>query len=145
MQRTLLALALILTAGASYAQTLPSNEPRDPYGRPLIGRSDWVRQPGDQPGPATGNPAMASSAQMSPGYSGNMAAASPSQSMGDNNKLSRNNKLERDHAMGPEPTPMSASGPRQVAFKDEYGFRYDSEGNRLDGRGNIISPHIPQR
>jgi len=145
MQRTLLALALILTAGASYAQTT-SNEPRDPYGRPLIGRSDWVRQPGDQPGPATGNPAMATSAQMSPGYSsGNMAAAPPSQSMGDDNKLSRNNKLERDHAIGPEPIPMSAGGPRQVAFRDEYGFRYDNEGNRLDARGNVISPHIPQR
>ena len=47
MQRTLLALALICTAGVSYAQTMQSNEPRDPYGRPLIGRNDWVRQPGD--------------------------------------------------------------------------------------------------
>ncbi len=28
-----------------------AGEPRDPYGRPLIGRNDWVRQPGDQPGP----------------------------------------------------------------------------------------------
>jgi len=26
------------------------------------------------------------------------------------------------------------------AFKDEYGFRYDGQGNRLDARGNIISP-----
>ncbi len=26
-------------------------------------------------------------------------------------------------------------------FRDEYGFRYDAEGNRLDARGNIISPH----
>jgi hypothetical protein len=147
MQRTLLALALILTAGVSYAQTLPSNEPRDPYGRPLIGRNDWVRQPGDQPGPTTGNPAMASSGQMNAAYSGsaNLAAAPASQPMGQDNKLSHNNKLERDHAVGPEPTPMDATGSRQAAFKDEYGFRYDSQGNRLDARGNIISPHIPQR
>ena len=27
------------------------------------------------------------------------------------------------------------------AFRDEYGFRYDGQGNRLDARGNIISPH----
>jgi hypothetical protein len=27
------------------------------------------------------------------------------------------------------------------AFQDEYGFRYDAEGNRLDRYGNIISPH----
>ena len=27
------------------------------------------------------------------------------------------------------------------AFRDEYGFRYDGQGNRLDRYGNIISPH----
>lgn len=48
MQRTLLALALIMTAGTSYAQTMPGNEPRDPYGHPFIGRNDWVAQPGDR-------------------------------------------------------------------------------------------------
>ena len=26
------------------------------------------------------------------------------------------------------------------AFRDEYGFRYDGQGNRLDRYGNIISP-----
>jgi hypothetical protein len=26
-------------------------------------------------------------------------------------------------------------------FRDEYGFRYDEQGNRLDRYGNIISPH----
>jgi hypothetical protein len=140
MQRALLALALICTAGVSYAQTMQSNEPRDPYGRPLIGRNDWVRQPGDQPGP--GGMAM-SNANMS--YGGNVATAPPSQSMDVDNKLSRNNKLERDHAVGPEPVPMDAQRPAQSAFRDEYGFRYDSQGNRLDARGNIISPHIPQR
>jgi hypothetical protein len=71
MQHTLLALALIASAGASvsYAQAQtyaqpqpqpyaqpqptppqarPSNEPLDPYGHPLIGRNDWVAQPGDR-------------------------------------------------------------------------------------------------
>ena len=32
------------------------------------------------------------------------------------------------------------SGPRSPALKDEFGFRYDDQGNRLDARGNIISP-----
>ena len=41
--------------------------------------------------------------------------------------------------MGQEPAP-DAAGPRQATMKDEYGFRYDSQGNRLDARGNIISP-----
>jgi hypothetical protein len=26
-------------------------------------------------------------------------------------------------------------------FRDEYGFRYDSQGNRIDAYGNVISPH----
>ena len=30
------------------------------------------------------------------------------------------------------------------AFRDEYGFRYDGQGNRLDAQGNIISPQSTQ-
>ena len=115
MQRTLLALALIATASVSYAQTPPSGEPLDPYGRPLVGRNDWVRQPGDQPGPAS----AAGGASMN----ANMATAPTAQ------------------GAAPQMAPMATqTGPRQAAFKDEFGFRYDSEGNRLDARGNIISP-----
>jgi hypothetical protein len=37
--------------------------------------------------------------------------------------------------------PPVATPPAGVqAFRDEYGFRYDGQGNRLDARGNIISP-----
>ncbi len=36
-----------------------------------------------------------------------------------------------------EPRPATIG---QVAFRDEFGFRYDSQGNRLDRNGNIISP-----
>jgi hypothetical protein len=50
VKRTLFTLALIVSAGAVHAQ----GEPSDPYGRPLIGREDWVRQPGDQPGAKSG-------------------------------------------------------------------------------------------
>jgi len=138
MQRTLLSLALIATASVSYAQTMQTNEPRDPYGRPMIGRNDYVRQPGDQPGPVgAGNSANANGGTVNHthvglGYGGNVATA-PS-----------TNKLSRDHAMGTEPMPAQA-GPRQAAFKDEYGFRYDDQGNRLDARGNVISPHNPQQ
>jgi len=53
MQRTLLALALICTAGISYAQTTSSGS-QNPTGGEPIGRNDWVRQPGDQPGPSSG-------------------------------------------------------------------------------------------
>jgi hypothetical protein len=114
MQRVLLTLALIATAGVSYAQQpMAGGEPTDPYGRPLIGRNDWVRQPGDQPGPSGAGAAMNPSMATAP--AGQMA---PTQ-------------------MAPMP---AQTGPRQATFKDEFGFRYDSEGNRLDARGNIISP-----
>jgi hypothetical protein len=37
--------------------------------------------------------------------------------------------------------PAPPSPPAGVqAFRDEYGFRYDGQGNRIDARGNIISP-----
>jgi hypothetical protein len=79
-------------------------------------------------------------------YGGSMATAPASQSpMPTTEKTTRNNKLEQGHATGQEPVPMDATGRRQATMKDEYGFRYDSQGNRLDARGNIISPHIPQR
>jgi hypothetical protein len=47
-----------------------------------------------------------------------------------------------------DPTPVPAYVPPAPpqppagvqAFRDEYGFRYDGQGNRLDARGNIISP-----
>jgi hypothetical protein len=116
MQRTLLALALIVTAGASFAQTMPTNEPRDPYGRPLIGRNDWVRQPGDQPGNAGAAASVNSGATINSGAT-----------------------VNSDANMAAAPMPAQ-SGPHQPAFKDEYGFRYDAQGNRLDARGNIISP-----
>lgn len=145
MQRTLLTLALIATAGVSYAQTMSTSEPTDPYGRPLIGRNDWVRQPGDQAGPGgtQSSPQYGDSAVMN--YGSSMASAPATQPMGTSEKLTRSNKLKRGHATGPEPIPMDAAGPRQTAFTDEYGFRYDNQGNRLDARGNIMSPHVPQR
>jgi hypothetical protein len=179
MQRTLLALALIVTAGASYAQTMPGNEPRDPYGRPLIGRNDWVRQPGDQPGSRSGMPANANmntnayggatvttapSAQpgyAQPGYAQQPASAGMSANANMNTNANANMATTPSAQPGyaqpgyaqpqpgyapqpsygqPQATPAYQTGPRQAAFKDEYGFRYDSEGNRLDARGNVISP-----
>lgn len=37
--------------------------------------------------------------------------------------------------------PAATTPPAGVqAFRDEYGFRYDGQGNRIDAKGNIISP-----
>ena len=41
----------------------------------------------------------------------------------------------------PTPTYAATTPPAgQQAFRDEFGFRYDGQGNRIDARGNIISP-----
>ncbi|HLG47810.1 MAG TPA: hypothetical protein VKY24_16325 [Reyranella sp.] len=45
----------------------------------------------------------------------------------------------------PQPAYVPPAPPAGVqAFRDEYGFRYDGQGNRLDAHGNIISPHSTQ-
>jgi hypothetical protein len=143
MYRTLIALALIATAGTSYAQTM--SPAVDANGRPIIGRNDWVRQPGDEPGPRAGNGGMGYAGNQNvataPNYGGN-AAMSGTSEMG--TPLEKGGRLSTQHAMGPEPMPPDR-GPHQVAFRDEYGFRYDADGNRLDGRGYVMSPHIPSR
>jgi hypothetical protein len=43
--------------------------------------------------------------------------------------------------VAPQPTPPAGV----EAFRDEYGFRYDGQGNRLDRYGNIISPQSTTR
>ena len=139
MRRTLLALALISTAGVSYAQTMqPSSV--DANGRPIIGRNDWVRQPGDEPGPGSGNANIATA----PSYGSNAGMTSMGGQSQMGTPLQKGGKLSTQHATGPEPMPPDR-GPHQVAFRDEYGFRYDADGNRLDARGFVISPHIPSR
>ena len=36
---------------------------------------------------------------------------------------------------------IAACAMHPEAFRDEYGFRYDARGNRIDGGGHVISPH----
>jgi hypothetical protein len=40
-----------------------------------------------------------------------------------------------------QPPATAQAGPHQPAIRDEFGFRYDAQGNRIDAHGNIISPH----
>jgi hypothetical protein len=163
MLRTLLPLALIATAGVSYAQTTPAPAPTstapaptmtapaqplqtqtqtapaqsqampaqatpapaepmpgatagavDANGQPIIGRNDWVRQPGDRPDPRAQSP-----------------------------------KASPDVAAAPTPARPRASGVGQPGpdgtFRDEYGFRYDAQGNRIDARGRIMQPPMSRQ
>jgi hypothetical protein len=45
----------------------------------------------------------------------------------------------------PQPAPYYAPQPTPAPFRDEFGFRYDGEGNRLDASGRIIDPHTTNR
>jgi hypothetical protein len=38
-------------------------------------------------------------------------------------------------------SPYRGTAVHEEAFRDEYGFRYDSRGNRIDAQGHVISPH----
>jgi hypothetical protein len=38
-------------------------------------------------------------------------------------------------------SPTRGSVQHGTGFKDEYGFRYDDRGNRIDAAGHRISPH----
>ena len=50
---------------------------------------------------------------------------------------------------GPQPmdqqaqavSPYHGTRMHSEAFRDEYGFRYDARGNRIDASGRLISPH----
>jgi hypothetical protein len=46
----------------------------------------------------------------------------------------QSNGQERYQAVMPD------SGTHAVAITDEYGFKYDSRGDRLDSRGHVIAP-----
>ncbi len=48
----------------------------------------------------------------------------------------QSNGNERYQAM------MGDESPNAVALTDEYGFKYNSRGDRLDARGHIIAPPV---
>ncbi len=52
------------------------------------------------------------------------------------------------YSPAPPPSPYvetrNANNAGVQVFRDEYGFRYDAQGNRLDRNGNIISPQSTQ-
>jgi len=44
-----------------------------------------------------------------------------------------------------QPAPYAAPQPAPAPFRDEFGFRYDGEGNRIDASGRVISPYTTNR
>ena len=51
--------------------------------------------------------------------------------------------LEREnHVARPLPPPVAAPPAGVEVFRDEYGRRYDGQGNQLDAQGHIIAPPV---
>jgi hypothetical protein len=120
MNRTLLTLMLIAAAGAAQAQ--PMSQPM-PQSRPT---SPPMAQPmpSSEPLGPNGRPFVGRNDWVrQPGDRPGNAGAS----------IGANTSPSPNLATAP-------GGPREATFKDEFGFRYDAQGNRLDARGNIISP-----
>jgi len=126
MKYTLLTLALVATAGAAQAQPMSQPQPMtQPMSQPM------TQQPSSEPVDAGGRPYIGRNDWVR--QPGDRASGSVGANTRSNVGGSAGAYSSSDMAAAP-------SGPREATFKDEFGFRYDAQGNRLDARGNIISP-----
>jgi hypothetical protein len=132
MKRLVLALALIGAAGPAIAQTYPSHPPRGPVN---IDQDGYLRDSRGNIVDRNANRVIGSNtAKPGPGDYG-MPPASPAPSASVPFGVPQPSISAQPPQLG-EAVPAS----RSPAMRDEYGFKYDSRGNRIDNRGNIISP-----
>jgi hypothetical protein len=126
MKRTLLTLALIATAGVAQAQTMsqPMSQPQ-PMARPMT-----QPMPSAEPLDPNGRPFIGR----------NDWVRQPGDQMSGSAGANARGNVGGAGASTSADIATAPSGPREATFKDEFGFRYDAQGNRLDARGNIISP-----
>ncbi len=141
---TIAACVLALSGSAAMAQT--------------NGMTGWMPSgPNDAPGGANGPARVRSIGQGDPNVNDTAGSRTTSSSM-------LKQEIKTESAMGATSAPGSyaygqyrpgyayqaqaltadtepAYGPHRVYLTDEYGFKYDSQGNRLNSRGYVISPH----
>lgn len=112
IKRTMFTLALVASAVASAGAAHAQGEPTDPYGRPLIGRGDWVRQPGDQPGSMSGT-----------GMQAARPAPMPSAPVGSGMNADMNSNMNSNMATAPaNNSPMTTGSPSVAGEpRDPYG------------------------
>ena len=138
MKRALLALALLgAVSGTAYGQAYPTHPPRGPV---HVDQDGFLRDSQGHIIDRKANRIVGSNtAKPGPGDYG-MPPATPGPSA--------STPFGVPQPMAPQPS-IAAQPPqvgemvpanRSPAMTDEYGFKYDSRGNRLDNRGNIISP-----
>jgi hypothetical protein len=137
MMKTSLMVAGLLALSASTAMAQSSGN----------WMTNWIPPgPSDAPGGANG---AAPSRYMGEGAVTTNGQGTTSSSM-------LEEQIKRESAMGATSAPSTsyqalaqvADEPtgtvrHRVYLKDEYGFKYDSRGERLDANGNVISPHTP--
>lgn len=70
-----------------------------------------------------------------------VTAVAQAQTMGQGTGVSGPLTYDQAQAYG-SGSMMDRSCGRSVAIKDEYGFRYDSMGDRIDARGCVIAPPV---
>jgi hypothetical protein len=58
------------------------------------------------------------------------------------NAQSYDNGMTRDERRADRREERYMNTPHEVAIKDEYGFRYDSRGDRLDASGHVMPPPV---
>lgn len=120
MKRLILALALVGAAGAAHAQMTYPSEP--PKGRVLTDENGKRVDATGAHIDHNGNRVIGSDTwTYGPGDRGSNIPASPS-------------------TVAPPQVGQATPPIRSPQVRDEYGFRYDSQGNRIDARGNLVSP-----
>ncbi len=114
-----------------------------------MAQSSWM-PPGPNSGPGGANGAAPTrDVGTQPNVGNTPSSATTSSSMTEQqNKQMSSSQVRYDHgynqqAAAPMESQMGCgrSGPHHVAITDEYGFKYDSCGDRLNARGYVISPH----
>jgi hypothetical protein len=132
MKRLVLALAVLgAAAPAAFAQTYPTHPPRGPVG---VDQDGYLRDSRGNIIDRNANRVIGSNtAHPGPGDYGMPASPGPSASVPFG---------VPQPSISAQPPQLGEAVPanRNPAMRDEYGFKYDSRGNRIDARGNIISP-----
>ena len=132
MKKTILALALIGAAGTAFAQTYPAAPPRGPV---AIDQDGYLRDSRGNIIDRNANRVIGSNtAEPGPGDYG-QPPASPGPSASTPFGVPQPSISAQPPQIG-EVVPAN----RTPRMNDEYGFKYDSRGNRIDAQGNIISP-----
>jgi hypothetical protein len=90
----------------------------------LVGVASVAQAQSRPPLDPYGRPYVSSAPQPTPGDPGTMAPS------------------PRAMDAAPQMAPSRAMAPEQPAFKDEYGNRYNSRGDRIDAAGRIMPPPV---